>query len=863
MNGRVGKKGKSGRATCKGVSTVDYILASPDLFCHINDFSIDTHDKCLSDIHCPLLLELNHTENNHTRLNHQNNKNTSDNTTQNAANPLNIKATWAQSKATQFREAIVTSSIRSVLMYIDNLWDDRKTVTQVEVDKIAKNIEQVYKEAGEKAGVVRVLAAYRGNDTKKKRQLRKSTNKPWFSSECAAKRKEFYLAKNNFKNNEIATNKEIMAQKSQNYRLTMKTAYRDYHNTIHTNLRTLKSKDPKEYWNIINKAQSSGPKMGNVTLENFTDHFRGLNENDLTNTTLRADQDTPLSQQVPTNDDLPFNQLITEGEIRKTIKMLKNGKAGGIDQILNEYIKNSPSDMVKLIHSFFNLILETGIVPDSWTIGLIVPIFKNKGDIHNPDNYRGITLLSCMGKLFTMIINTRLHKYLEGQMLLGEEQAGFREGYSTLDHIFSLHCIIDLFLENKKRLYCAFVDYRKAFDMIDRTSLWQKLLKLNIKGKVLTVIKNAYKGAKSCIKLSTNISEYFRCNVGVRQGENLSPLLFAIYLNDLEAYFEAKCQDITLTENDDENVLLRLFTLLYADDTILLSESTSDLQNMVDILHNYCQQWHLTVNIDKTKVVVFSRGKVRNLPLITYGDETIEVVYSYNYLGVLFNYNGKFGKTIKKQITQAKRAMFAMLSKGRKLQLPLDILCHLFDACIVPILLYGCEIWGFSNISEIERVHNYFCKYILHLNPKTPGNVALGELGRSRLNCIIKQRMVNFWARLMTGKSSKISSILFQILKTKCDTGSTISPWLTKITSTINESGLGYLLDTPPEHLNPPLVKAIIKDRVCAIEKQDWHSSILDSSYCATYKTFKPFLTSNAKIVIYVTMAAIPSFKPL
>ena len=356
-------------------------------------------------------------------------------------------------------------------MYIFNLWDDRTTVTRVEVDKIAKNIEQVYKEAGEKAGVVRVLAVYRGNDTKKKRQLRKSINKPWFSSECAAKRKEFYLAKNNFQNNEIATNKEIMAQKSQNYRLTMKTAYRDYHNTIHTNLRTLKSNDPKEYWNIINKAQSSGPKMGNVTLENFTDHFRGLNENDLTNTTLRADQDTPLSQQVPTNNDLPFNQLITEGEIRKTIKMLKNGKAGGIDQILNEYIKNSPSDMVKLIHSFFNLILETGIVPDSWTIGLIVPIFKNKGDIHNPDNYRGITLLSCMGKLFTMIINTRLHKYLEGQMLLGEEQAGFREGYSTLDHIFSLHCIIDLFLENKKRLYCAFVDYRKAFDMIDRTSL--------------------------------------------------------------------------------------------------------------------------------------------------------------------------------------------------------------------------------------------------------------------------------------------------------------------------------------------------------------------------------------------------------
>ena len=93
-------------------------------------------------------------------------------------------------------------------------------------------------------------------------------------------------------------------------------------------------------------------------------------------------------------------------------------------------------------------------------------------------------------------------------------------------------------------LYCAFVDYRKAFDMIDRSSLWQKLLKLNIKGKVLNVIINAYNGAKSCVKLNRSMSDYFSCNIGVRQGENLSPLLFAIYLNDLETYFVGNCNGI-------------------------------------------------------------------------------------------------------------------------------------------------------------------------------------------------------------------------------------------------------------------------------------------------------------------------------
>ena len=185
-----------------------------------------------------------------------------------------------------------------------------------------------------------------------------------------------------------------------------------------------------------------------------------------------------------------------------------------------------------------------------------------------------------------------------------------------------------------------------------------------------------------------------------------------------------------------------LFTLLCADITILLSESSADLQNMLNILHSYCQKWQLTVNTTKTKIVVFSRGKIRNLPKLSYGEETIEVVSSYNYLGVLFNYDGKFGRSIKKQISQAKRAMFALISKARKLQLPFDLLCHLFDACISPILLYGCEVWGYSNFEAIERVHSYFCKYILHLSPKTTNSMALGELGRSRMACTIKQRMV-------------------------------------------------------------------------------------------------------------------------
>ncbi len=123
--------------------------------------------------------------------------------------------------------------------------------------------------------------------------------------------------------------------------------------------------------------------------------------------------------------------------------------------------KKGPLNAVSLIVKIFNIVLESGLVPTSWSVGVIKPIFKNKGSIDDPDNYRGITLLSCLGKLFTNCINKRLTDYIESTGTLGEEQAGFREGYSTCDHIFVLNSLIELYLSRKKRMYCEFIDYKK------------------------------------------------------------------------------------------------------------------------------------------------------------------------------------------------------------------------------------------------------------------------------------------------------------------------------------------------------------------------------------------------------------------
>ena len=120
--------------------------------------------------------------------------------------------------------------------------------------------------------------------------------------------------------------------------------------------------------------------------------------------------------------------------------------------------------------------------------------------------------------------------------ILGSEQMGFREGYSTIDHAFVLQLVIELYQSVRKRVLCAFIDYRKAFDSIDRSLLWQKLLSYNINGKVFNIIREIYSKAKSCIRKDNMIYDYYMCNIGVRQGDNLSPVLFALFINDFTEY---------------------------------------------------------------------------------------------------------------------------------------------------------------------------------------------------------------------------------------------------------------------------------------------------------------------------------------
>ena len=147
--------------------------------------------------------------------------------------------------------------------------------------------------------------------------------------------------------------------------------------------------------------------------------------------------------------------------------------------------------------------LQTGHFPESWSEGYIIPLHK-KGSIHCPEKYRGITLLSVLCKLFTRVLNNRLGSWAHNDNVYIEAQAGFRSGMSTVDNMFLLHGVITHMINQGKKLYCCLIDFSKAFDYVERNTVWAKLIKLGIRGKMLTVLKSMYSHVKSSVRFNNN-----------------------------------------------------------------------------------------------------------------------------------------------------------------------------------------------------------------------------------------------------------------------------------------------------------------------------------------------------------------------
>ena len=269
--------------------------------------------------------------------------------------------------------------------------------------------------------------------------------------------------------------------------------------------------NPKQFWSHLKSLRGieKSDTLNAISPNKWVEHFSKIFEFiDFTNDNQRV----LISQ-------------FTAEEISNGIEKLKNNKASGLDSISNEMIKASAPIILPFLVIFFNKILETKEYLDEWAVGIITPLHK-LGQTDDPDNYRGITINSCLSKLFTLLVNNRLTKYINKEDALKFNQIGFRKGFATADHVLTLKTLIDKYLNRNQKLYICFLDFLKAYDSIWRKYLFHKLCMYGIHRIFISLLEDMYMKSKLSIRLPSGTTHFFPSSTGLKQGCNLSPILF-------------------------------------------------------------------------------------------------------------------------------------------------------------------------------------------------------------------------------------------------------------------------------------------------------------------------------------------------
>ncbi len=306
-------------------------------------------------------------------------------------------------------------------------------------------------------------------------------------------------------------------------------------------------------------------------------------------------------------------------------------KAPGYDGIVSEFLKNRVC--IDVLTELFNKCHSLSLLPSNWLREVISPIPKNlSSDLRVPLNYRGISLLPVINKMYTALIGNRVRGFLEEYELLVNEPNGFRPIRSCLEHIFVLHDLLKICKEKGLETFCTFIDFQKAFDCVNHDFLLYKLSQIGIIGRTYRSVKAMYKHPQSCVNIGGKLTHWFQVGSGVRQGDSLSPTLFAIFINDLAIEVNEAGLGVTFDETQ------QLSLLLYADDVVLVAPSHQNMQKMLNIITGWCRRWAMSVNPMKTQVVhVRNHQRTRCDTDLLLCLTEVSFVSNYKYLGCWIN----------------------------------------------------------------------------------------------------------------------------------------------------------------------------------------------------------------------------------
>ena len=456
-------------------------------------------------------------------------------------------------------------------------------------------------------------------------------------------------------------------------------------------------------------------------LERFSHHFDQLLNipGDLDERAKNKIMQRPAVQLL---DDLPdMNELVS------AIGSMQDRKAPGRDGIPSEVWKHGGQKMTECLLKLIQKVWDTEKVPQDWKDASIVPLFK-KGDRKDCGNYRGISLLSIVGKILSRILLNRLNAHITPGVL-PESQCGFRSGRSTIDMVFCLKQVQEKCTEQNMPLYVVFVDFSKAFDTVSRVGLWQVLQKFGCTAKFISIIEALHTGMQANVAMSGSVSSDFAVSNGVKQGCVLAPTLFSLYLSAmLEVAFKDSSEGVyiqTRKEADLFNVahfksrnrtttkLVR--DLLFADDSALVAHDSDDIQTLVDRFADAARMFSLKINIKKTECLYQPPKFLSDVSLpsnVYINGEPLEQCKTFKYLGSTVADNAKLDNEISLRIGNAS-AVYGNLRERlwNNRHVSIKVKCQVYRATVLAALLYGAETWTVYSV-QTDRLQAYVMRHL-------------------------------------------------------------------------------------------------------------------------------------------------------
>ena len=379
-------------------------------------------------------------------------------------------------------------------------------------------------------------------------------------------------------------------------------------------------------------------------------------------------------------------KVILRDEFNKTLKLMKTGKAAGIDNIAMELIQNASKELQDELFKLVNDIYTTGEIPKDFKESIIVPIPK-KATADKCNEFRTISLMTHAAKILVKIICFRIESIVEKE--LSDDQFGFRRNKGTREAILSLRILIEKQIEVNKNTFIAFIDLEKAFDKVPWKELFYTLEGIGADYRDRRIIYNLYKDQSATIKV-TDKTETAIIRKGVRQGCPLSPTLFNIYVEQpIKEIRETLLRNKIGIKVGGEIISF----LRFADDIALLANNEHDLKRALEEMARCFHKYHLIINWQKTKVMLCQKSdRIRRIN-IQIGNQLLEQVEQFKYLGSLINQDGRCVMEIRSRIAQAKAAFTKKKNLLCSNSMSIRVRKRFIKVYVWSVALYGCETW--------------------------------------------------------------------------------------------------------------------------------------------------------------------------